>query len=155
MTYSDKPVHLARANHDTMDFTSAQAGAFRTSKDLEPQKIADKDEDKDVQKMLSNESNKPIGLCAIGVALLSFAAMVGVRMRRGMQPPIALVSSCGHGIDMSMPNAAAVGAGVKTTPTETATGPVAAFFVSPHQQRTMQTLKPASEVTVAQPLAAP
>merc|ERR1719324_1699262 len=31
--------------------------------------------------------------------------MVGVRMRRGMQPDIALASSGGHGIDMSMPMA--------------------------------------------------
>jgi hypothetical protein len=67
------------------------------------QKVADKGEDKDVQKLLSNESNKPIGLCAIGVALLSLAAMVGVRLRRGMQPLIALSSSDGHGIDLSIP----------------------------------------------------
>merc|ERR1719353_1337614 len=66
------------------------------AEDLEPQKIANTKEDK-------HASNKLLGLSAIGVALLSFAAMVGVRMRRGMQPDIPLASSGGHGIDMSMP----------------------------------------------------
>merc|ERR1719271_2239539 len=65
------------------------------------QKIADKEEDKDVQKLLNSESNMPVGLSAIGFALLSLAAVVGVRMRRGMQPAIAI--SGGHGIDMSTP----------------------------------------------------
>jgi len=73
------------------------------AEDLESQKIANKKEDKHVQKLFTNASNKLLGLSAIGVALLSFAAMVGVRMRRGMQPDIALASSGGHGIDMSMP----------------------------------------------------
>jgi len=67
------------------------------------QKIADNQEDTDVQKLFSNESNKPIGFSAIAVAvaLLSVAAMVGVRVRRRMQP--ALACSSGHGVDMSLP----------------------------------------------------
>jgi hypothetical protein len=81
------------------------SGVFRMRKNLEPQKISDKDEDKDAQELFTNVSNKHIGLSAIGVALLSVAAMVGVRMRRGIQPPIALTSSGGHGIDMSRPMA--------------------------------------------------
>jgi hypothetical protein len=36
--------------------------------DFEIQKIADKEEDKDVQKLLNSESNMPIGLSAIGLA---------------------------------------------------------------------------------------
>merc|ERR1719213_658231 len=52
-------------------------------------------------KLLSNESNNPVGLSAIAVAMLSLAAMVGVRMRRRMQPAIALAGSSIHGIDMS------------------------------------------------------
>jgi ATP-dependent Clp protease ATP-binding subunit ClpC len=61
--------------------------------------------DTDVQKLLSNESNKPIRFSAIvvAVALLSLAAMVGVRMRRRMQPAIALAGSSGYEIDMSIP----------------------------------------------------
>jgi hypothetical protein len=84
-------------------FTSARAGAVRTSKDFEPQKIEGMEEDKDVQKLFTNESNMPIGLSVIGIAFLSFAVMVGVRMRRGVQPAIALASSGGNGIDMSLP----------------------------------------------------
>jgi hypothetical protein len=67
------------------------------------------EEDKDVQKLLTNESNMPVGLSAIGIALLSFAVMVGVRMRRGVQPDIALASSGGNGIDMSTPLATVSG----------------------------------------------
>jgi hypothetical protein len=69
------------------------------------EKIADYMEDTDVQKLLSNESNKPLGFSAtvVAVALLSLAAMVGVRMRRRMQPAVAVAGSSGHGIDMSKP----------------------------------------------------
>ena len=105
MTYSDKPAHPTALTQDIIEFTPTQARAFRTSKALEPQKTADKDEDKDLQKLFTNASNKPIGLSAIGVAVLSFAAMVGVRMWRRMQPAIALGSSGGHGIDLSIPMA--------------------------------------------------
>jgi ribosomal protein L10 len=53
-------------------------------------------------KLLSNESSNPVGFSAIAVAMLSLAAMVGVRMRRRMQPAIALAgSSSMYGIDMS------------------------------------------------------
>merc|ERR1719247_2114897 len=81
MIYSDKPTNPMAHSQDTMEFTPAQAGALRISKVLEPQKISDEDEDKDGQKLFSNASNMLIGLSAIGVALLSFAAMAGVRMR--------------------------------------------------------------------------
>lgn len=77
--------------------------AVRTSKDFEPQKIEGMEEGKDVQKLLTNESNMLVGLSAIGIALLSFAVMVGVRMRRGVQPAIVLASSDRNGIDMSTP----------------------------------------------------
>merc|ERR1719506_2767415 len=103
MIYSDKPAHPMAPTQDTIDFTPAQAGAFRTSKDLEPQKIANKREDKDVQRLFTNASNELMGLSAIGIALLLFAAMVALRMWRGMQPAIALASSGRHGIDMSIP----------------------------------------------------
>ena len=102
MIYSDKPAHPMTPIQDTMEFTPAQAGAFRTSKDLEPQKIADKDEDKDAQKLFTDASSKPIALSAIGVVLnvlflcAAMVAIVRVRTRRGMQPAIALASSGGH-----------------------------------------------------------
>jgi len=67
--------------------------------------VSDKEEGKAVQKLLPNESNKPIGLSAIGIALLSFGAMLGVRLRRGVQPAIVKASSSEPGIAMSIPMA--------------------------------------------------
>merc|ERR1719247_3468352 len=63
---------------------------------------------------LGEEASAPVGssrkmegggfsASAVAVALLSLAMMVGVRMRRGMQPAIALAGSSGHGNDMSIP----------------------------------------------------
>jgi hypothetical protein len=103
MTYSDKPLHPMSNSQDTMGFTSGRAGVFRSSKDFQLQKTTEMEEDKDVQKLLTKESQKPAGFSAIGVALLSLAAIVGVRMRRGMQQAIAVASSGVHGIDMSLP----------------------------------------------------
>jgi len=103
MTYSDKPAHLTAPTQDTMGFTPAKAGTLRTSKVLKPQKIADMDEDKDLQKLFTSESNMLIGLSAKVVVLLSCAAMVVIRMWRAMRPTIALASSGKHGVDMSIP----------------------------------------------------
>merc|ERR1719327_222018 len=44
----------------------------------------------------------PIGMSAIGVSLLTLAAMLGVRMRRGLQQATACASSDGHVPDMSI-----------------------------------------------------
>jgi len=66
---------------------------------------SDKPADKEQEKLLTSESNKSIALPAIGMALLSLAAMLGVRTRRGMQQATTLASSVGHGIDMSIPMA--------------------------------------------------
>merc|ERR1719353_378077 len=104
-THSDKHVHAVAHIQDTMDLTSARGGALRTSRDSDIQKTADNEEEEDVHKLFTNEDNKVIRLFAMGVAFLSCAAMVGVRMRRGMQPAIALASSGRHGIDMSIPMA--------------------------------------------------
>jgi len=47
--------------------------------------------------------DRPFTTIGVAVALLSLAAMLGVRMRRRMQPAIALGGSSGYGIDMSTP----------------------------------------------------
>jgi geranylgeranyl reductase len=48
--------------------------------------VSDREEEKDVQKLLTNgNGNTPVALSAIGVGLLSLAAMLGVRMWRGLQ----------------------------------------------------------------------
>jgi len=60
--------------------------------------------DKEQEKLLTNESNNSIALPAIGIALLSVAAMLGVRMQRGMQQ-----ATTPAGIDMSIPLATVSG----------------------------------------------
>merc|ERR1719247_3995210 len=45
--------------------------------------------------MLANDSYTPMTLSAIGVGLLALATMLGVRMRRRLQPATALASSDG------------------------------------------------------------
>jgi hypothetical protein len=69
-------------------------------------RIADKKEEETVQNFSVNQSSMPYGVSAIGVALLSLAAMLGgrLRMRRGMQP-VALASSGGQVTGLFMPEA--------------------------------------------------
>merc|ERR1719324_1140682 len=83
-----------------MAFTSIR-GAPLITKDLNPPKIVDKEEERVVQKMLANANSMPIGMSAIGVSLLALAAMLGARMRRGLQQATAFASSGGHESDMS------------------------------------------------------
>merc|ERR1719243_343453 len=56
-----------------------------SQQDFNPSKIAKEQEEKSVQKLLTSENSMPIGTSAIAVSLLSLAAMLGVRMRRGLQ----------------------------------------------------------------------
>jgi hypothetical protein len=64
-------------------------------------KIVDKEEQRAVQKVLATDNSMRIGMSAIGVSLLTLAAMLGVRMRRGLQQATAFASSGGHESDMS------------------------------------------------------
>jgi CspA family cold shock protein len=59
------------------------------------------EEDRAVQKVFANDNSMPIGMSAIGVSLLTLAAMLGVRMRRGLQQATAFASTGGHESDMS------------------------------------------------------
>jgi len=63
----------------------------------------DFEEEKAVQKIVTNDSNMPISLAAIGIGLVSLAAMLGFRMRRGLQTATVL------GSDMSVAMAPASG----------------------------------------------
>merc|ERR1719311_1047901 len=126
----------------SMDFTSTRAGALRTSKDFWPQMIVDKEEDKDVQQLLTN---RPIGFCAIGVAVFLFAVMGKVRMRGGIQPPSGLASSGRYGTDMSLPMAAFSGDKPHTFSASAAgliAAPARVFFLAP-SPRTALTPRPA------------
>merc|ERR1719247_997205 len=72
-------------------------------------KIADKEEEKALQKLLGNDNNMTSGLAAVGVALLTLVAMLGfrIRKRRAMRQATASLSSGVQVSDMSMPIAAA------------------------------------------------
>jgi photosystem II PsbU protein len=75
----------AQVRKESMAFTSASAQPVISTQDLEPSKIAEREEQQSVQKLLGSFDNMPIILLAIGVALLSLATVVGVRIRRGLQ----------------------------------------------------------------------
>merc|ERR1719506_1032113 len=51
--------------------------------------VVQAEEKKAVQKLLTNDRGMGIGMPAIGVSLLALAAMLGVRMRRGLQQATA------------------------------------------------------------------
>merc|ERR1719335_878092 len=51
----------------------------------EASKIADREEQQAVQKLLADDSMSSISLSAIGIGLLSLVTMLGVRLRRGLQ----------------------------------------------------------------------
>jgi len=55
--------------------------------------VFDKEEEQAAQNLFAKDSSMPIGLSAIGVSLLTLAAMLGVRMRRGMQQATTFASS--------------------------------------------------------------
>jgi len=56
----------------------------------EASKIADREEQQAVQKLLADDSMSSISLSAIGIGLLSLVTMLGVRLRRGLQPATIL-----------------------------------------------------------------
>jgi hypothetical protein len=68
---------------------------------------ADREEKQAVQKLLSNDSYSPITLSSIGVGLLSLATMLGVRLRRGLQP--ATIPASSAGLDLPMNTSPALG----------------------------------------------
>jgi photosystem II protein len=86
---------------DYNKFVTPQSGVRvepRSTKDFNPAKIVAQEEERAMQKVLANDNSLPIGMPAIGVSLLTLAAMLGVRMRRGQQQ----ASSDGHESDMSI-----------------------------------------------------
>jgi len=86
---------------DSVAFTSVRGEPLIT-KDANPPKIIDKEEERAVQKVLANDKSMPIGMSAIGVSLLVLAAMLGVRMRRELQQAAAFARSVWHESDMSI-----------------------------------------------------
>jgi peptidyl-prolyl cis-trans isomerase C len=70
---------------------------------------SDIEEKQAVQKPLANDGMNPISLSAIGIGLLSLVTMLGLRLRRGLQPATILASSAGLGPDMHLNTSSAPG----------------------------------------------
>jgi acetyl esterase/lipase len=95
---NDKPVpHPTAQVEDSMAFTTAREEPSISTEDFNPPTIADREEKQAVQKLVTNDSSNPMTLSAIGIGLLSLAMMLGVRLRRGLQPASILASSGGLG----------------------------------------------------------
>jgi len=103
----------SRFNHmkhqDSMAFTSAKGEPLIT-KDLDQPKIVDKEAE-----------SSSIGMFAIGVSLLSLAAMLGARMQRGLQQATAFASSNGHESDLSIALAPAAAGNILEMKTQEST----------------------------------
>jgi protein lin-28 len=75
-------------------------------KDFHSPKIADREDKQGAQKLLANDSYNPVALSAVGIGLISLMTMLGVRLRRGLQPagglgldmPMNMVSAPGHNV---------------------------------------------------------
>jgi protochlorophyllide reductase len=80
-----------------------------STKDFNPPTIADREEKQAVQKLVTNDSSNPIILSAIGIGLLSLATMLGIRLRRRLQPATVLASSSGLGPLMPINTVSAIG----------------------------------------------
>merc|ERR1719331_1997575 len=106
----DKPVlHPTTQVQDPMVFTAARREPSISTQDSNPPMIADREEMEAVQKLVTNDSSNPITVSAIGIGLLSLAAMLGVRLQRRLQPATVLASSAGLGPLMPMNTASALG----------------------------------------------
>jgi len=99
ITMVDKPAHQARSGF----FTSARAEPLRNNMGFDTPKIIEQEEEKDMHKLLTDNDNMPTGLYAMGIALLTLVAFLGVRMRRAMNPTITLASNGAHVSNMSLP----------------------------------------------------
>jgi hypothetical protein len=57
----------------------------KSSHPTAPTQDSQVEEEKSVQKLLTNDNSMPFGMSAIAVSLLTLAAMLGIRVRRGLQ----------------------------------------------------------------------
>jgi GTP-binding protein len=102
------------SDYDKFITPSMGVGPFRIvddkTKDVNPPTIADRE--------LINYSINPITLSAIGIGLLSLVTLLGVRLRRGLQPVTVLANSSGSGPLMPMNTASALGDNVMEMKTQ-------------------------------------
>merc|ERR1719482_904862 len=86
-----------------MAFTSTRGEPSISTKDFHSPKIANREDKQAAQKLLANECYNAMSLSAIGIGLVSLMTMLGVRLRRGLQP------AGGPGCDMPMNTVSALG----------------------------------------------
>jgi len=107
-TLHNQPTLSTIGTLDPIDFAPGK-GEPLNAKEFDPPEITGKEEEKSAQTMFANDSNMPISLAAIGIGLVSLATMLGVRMRRGLQPETISASSSGLEHDMPMSAVPALG----------------------------------------------
>merc|ERR1719353_2111399 len=66
------------------------------------QKIVDREDKQALQKLPATASNDPISLSIFGIGLVSFVTMLGLTLRRALQPDTIPTNSGGLGLDMPM-----------------------------------------------------
>merc|ERR1719269_346244 len=66
------------------------------------QKIADREAEQALQKLPATGSNDPISLSIFGIGLVSFVTMLGLTLRKALQPATIPTNSGGLGLDMPM-----------------------------------------------------
>jgi hypothetical protein len=88
------PVHPAAQAQNSMGFRAAREEFLTSNKDFGLPKTAGKEENQSMQKLIANNmKGTRITLSAIGVGFLAVAAMLGVRIRRGVKPATVVASS--------------------------------------------------------------
>jgi hypothetical protein len=92
-TLHDKPVHLTAQAPKSMGFRAVREESLISTKEFNLPKIGDQEGMKAVQKLFVNGSNTPITLSAIGIGLLTLATMLGVGIRKMLQPATVAASS--------------------------------------------------------------
>jgi photosystem II Psb27 protein len=134
-----------------------KGSAGHGAEDLDPRKIALKEEEKDAQNSLVSGSHMPVALSAFAVGLLSFMSMLGVRMWRSLQPA-AVLSSGGLGSDMSINLASDSGSNNmelksqdSTTNSAGSTAPLGAKVPAMDRRDVLGTLASTAALTVSVP----
>merc|ERR1719174_1064739 len=120
LSYQSAPAEQGSAKGDSriMDFKWQYdgIGSFSTASDRLAAPVQDSRvftsarvaENKAVEKLLANDSCMRIGMPAMGFALLTLAAMLGIRMRRRLRQATTFVDSGEHESDMSITLAARI-----------------------------------------------
>jgi ketosteroid isomerase-like protein len=135
----DKPVHPTEQAHKSTGFMATRVESLMSTKDVDLPKVANKESEKNaVQKLFANGNNTPIKLSAIGVGLLTLVAMLGVSIRRAMQPATVLASSSPLASDMSINMAPGLGDNIMEMESQGSQGSISWTWRWNHEDEIMQ-----------------